>query len=306
MALPKPIEHIKNTLEHEGISLVKAIKPTLLFIVKDFTDMNILGLAMQMAFIFLLVLLPVLYFTIYLFQGNAFSAYSTYLINFLGRILPKVPYNYLLYFLKNAHFNIIGSTPLMAVVFFIGLFTGATNIMSVIDTLYEQPKRYTWTSHLITAVEIIIIAGIIVFIMFSSQMFANAFFLGLLKDFQNPLVSSMLIQAITHLISLTAETILFAFVFSTAATVKTRFRDALPGAIFTTLSINIVFRIFIYMSNSSDKYILLFGPLGALLMLLFSIDLMCLFIILGIRLNVYIWLARERKIMDVIKSKVLK
>ncbi len=306
MNQPKPIDHLKNTFEHEDITLSKALKIIPPFIVKDFIDMNVLGLAMQMAFIFLLVLLPVLYFTIYLFQGNVFSAYGTYLINFLGRILPKVPYNFILYFLKNAHFNIIGSTPLMAVAFFIGLFTGATNIMSVIDTLYEQPKRYTWTSHLITAVKIIIIAGIIVFIMFSSQMFANAFFLGLLKDFQNPLVSSMLVQAITHLISLTSEIILFAFVFSTAATVKTRFSDALPGAIFTTLSINIVFRVFVYMSNTSDKYILLFGPLGALLMLLFSIDLMCLFIILGIRLNVYIWLVKEGKMMDMIKSKVLK
>ena len=304
MNQPKPIDHLKNTLAHEDITLSKAFKIIPPFIVKDFIDINVLGLAMQMAFIFLLVLLPVLYFTIYLFQGNIFSAYGAYLLNFLGRILPKVPYNFILYFLKNAHFNIIGSTPLMAVIFLIGLFTAATNIMSVIDTLYEQPKFHSWTSYLKTAIEIIIVGGIIIFLMFSSQMYANAFFLGLLKDFQNPLVSSMLIQAITHLISLTAEIILFAFVFSTAATVKTRFRDALPGAIFTTLSINIVFRVFIYMSNSSDKYILLFGPLGALLMLLFSIDLICLFIILGIRLNVYIWLAKEGKIFDMIKSKI--
>ncbi|MBQ3334861.1 MAG: YihY/virulence factor BrkB family protein [Eubacteriaceae bacterium] len=304
MARPKAIERIRNFLKHEEITPGKIIKNTPLFVMQDFTDMNMLGLAMQMSFIFLLVLLPVLYFTIYLFQGNIFSAYAAQLINFLGRILPKVPYNFLLYFLKNARFNMVGSTPLMILVFIVSMFIAASNIMSVVNTLYEMPKRRTWTSHLITAVEIIVITGIIIFIMFSSQMFANAFFLGLLKGFQNPLASSIIVQAFTHLITLTAEIILFTFVFTIAPTVKTHFMYALPGAIFTTLSTNIVFRIFITMSNSSDKYILVFGPLGALLMLMFSIDLICLFIIIGIRINVYIQLAKDGKIIDMIKSKL--
>ena len=93
-----------------------------------------------------------------------------------------------------------------------------------------------------------------------------------------------------------ASMFIFSLIYVAAPARPLKFCEGLPGALFSTLGLNIAFRVFTWFINHSNKYSTLYGNLGGLFALLVGFYFICVIINLGGKINLYWSLFKNNKI----------
>lgn len=122
-------------------------------------------------------------------------------------------------------------------------------------------------------------------------------------------IGAVILRSVVSIHTITPSSVFFAVIFSWLASMfifsliyvaaparPLKFCEGLPGALFSTLGLNIAFRVFTWFINHSTKYSTLYGNLGGLFALLVGFYFICVIINLGVKINLYWSLFKNNKI----------
>lgn len=256
------------------------------FLMEDFEETDFSGICTQMSFYLLLAFFPLLLFLIS-FIGNFIKPFETYLYEILKVFLPNLSYDYVTTLLDTMTSEISNSNFIMILISFFFSTLAARAVMIGINQTYGRKETrnlvqiwlYSFLFTILFALAILIIATAYIF---SADLGAVILKQIGLYTYYYPLLSLFAV-----IFSWVVSTFIFNMIYVMAPAHRLKFRDALPGALFATMGLNIAFRIFTLFINHSSKYTALYGSLGGLFALMVAIYFICVILNLGGKINLY-------------------
>ncbi|MBU4439409.1 MAG: YihY/virulence factor BrkB family protein [Acetobacterium sp.] len=256
------------------------------FLMEDFEETDFSGICTQMSFYLLLAFFPLLLFLIS-FIGNFIKPFETYLYDILKVFLPNLSYDYVTTLLDTMTSQIANSNVSLILISFFFSTLAARAVMIGINQTYGRKETrnlmqiwlYSFLFTILFALAILIIAAAYIF---SADLGAVILKQIGLYTYYYPLLSLFAV-----IFSWLVSTFIFNMIYVMAPAHRLKFKDALPGALFATMGLNIAFRIFTLFINHSSKYTALYGSLGGLFALMVAIYFICVILNLGGKINLY-------------------
>lgn len=278
---------------------LKKEKPKFSKVIKNlftrFAEHDIFALAGQLAYNILLSLFPLIIFIMTLVGFSSISREEV--LSDMQNVLPVEIFKYM----KNIIIEIVGTQQagLLSLSFIFTLVAASGGFSAVIKGLnkayFEKEKRgfikltllalmFTLTFAIIT----IIAAFLLVFGEFNGKLLAKV--LGLDTSFQ------LWWNILRYIAAIVLMFLGFMILYRFAPSRRLSFRSVLPGAIFTTAAWNIISVAFSYYVNNFANFSLVYGSIGAVIMLLTWLLIISVLILLGGELNAVMLLGCDNKI----------
>ncbi|MEG2897494.1 MAG: YihY/virulence factor BrkB family protein [Eubacterium sp.] len=259
------------------------------FVIKDVERTDFWGICAQMSFYLLMAFFPLIIFLIN-FIGRFILKFKEYLFDVLKTFLPNLSYNYvvnliniLIQDLDNNNYVLLAITFFFATLAARAIMTGMNQNYGNIEN--RSPLKILLLSFLFTFLFAIVLILIII-----TYLFSEAISLQVLNNFGIDHVTLNIMNIFTFIFTLIISAFLFNCIYILAPNKRLPFKQGFPGAIFATIGLNIVFRIFLIFINNSPKYTILYGNLGGLFALLVGIYFICVILNLGGKINVYFFI----------------
>jgi len=255
-------------------------------LMEDFEKTDFQGICSQMAFYLLMAFFPLLIFLIS-FVGKFVNEFATYLDQILLAFLPDLSYAYVSDLLASLTSQISDSNYFLILISFFFATLAVRAIMTGLNQTYGSAETrshlkiwiLSFLFTLLFALAIVLIAVAYVFSLDIGKFIFQIF--GISSD--NYPSWRLFALAVSWLLS----TLFFNLVYIMAPAKPLKFSEGLPGAIFTTLGLNVAFRIFTWIINNSGTYSTLYGNLGGLFALLVGLYFICVILNLGGKINLY-------------------
>ncbi|HEY5537206.1 MAG TPA: YihY/virulence factor BrkB family protein [Acetobacterium sp.] len=255
-------------------------------LMEDFEKTDFQGICSQMAFYLLMAFFPLLIFLIS-FVGKFVNEFATYLDQILLAFLPDLSYAYVSDLLASLTSQISDSNYFLILISFFFATLAVRAIMTGLNQTYGSAETrshlkiwiLSFLFTLLFALAIVLIAVAYVFSLDIGKFIFQIF--GISSD--NYPSWQLFALAVSWLLS----TLFFNLVYIMAPAKPLKFSEGLPGAIFTTLGLNVAFRIFTWIINNSGTYSTLYGNLGGLFALLVGLYFICVILNLGGKINLY-------------------
>lgn len=270
----------QNGLISKAITLVKQVMNSC-----KATDIS--GVSAQMAFIILLALLPTLLF-ILLICSEFISGFDNLFLNIISFLMPKEGYDYIvteinsvLKYVSKLRYLIIVSSALM------GTLSAHTIITGLNKTYGFKPyasKKWEWFKSFLMLLTLCLFLAASV-----SGLVWTGFIVQHLAQSGIPLASDQIILFIAMGLSVILAMFLIllgGYVFAPQRRIK--IRDAFPGALFALLGILVVFQIYVSILNRSANYLIVYGSLSGLFVMLTALYFLSLMINIGAKINVFL------------------
>lgn len=268
-----------------GLTGGQRFKSLIFMFMDSFIATDFEGICTQMAFFLMCATLPTVYFII-LAVGSFFQNFDTYFLSLLRHYIPTLTIEYLRekisllmeYGFENKVF--IGVLSLV-------LCTMAAHcILTGINQSYGF-ARYTsniktWVKSLeLVAGGIVILTLLMNFFMIAES--AREWLRANVGGFLSNTLSWSLFSRICSMVMLF---VLILSLYVHAPQKRLTVRDALPGTVFSLLTINILFRIYLYFLNISARFLIVYGSLSSLFVLLAALFFLSTLLNLGAKINV--------------------
>lgn len=278
---------------------LKKEKPKFSTVIKNlftrFAEHDIFALAGQLAYNILLSLFPLIIFIMTLVGFSSINREEV--LSDMQNVLPVEIFKYM----KNIIIEIVGTQQagLLSLSFIFTLIAASGGFSAVIKGLnkayFEKEKRgfikltllalmFTLTFAIIT----IIAAFLLVFGEFNGKLLAKV--LGLDTSFQ------LWWNILRYIAAIVLMFLGFMILYRFAPSRRLSFRSVLPGAIFTTAAWNIISVAFSYYVNNFANFSLVYGSIGAVIMLLTWLLIISVLILLGGELNAVMLLGCDNKV----------
>lgn len=263
-------------------SFIKRILALVQEVMDSFKATDLFGVSAQMAFIILLAFLPTLLFIIYIcdqFVPN----FDHIFLGILMAMLPKESSSYISselgtlfdYINKLQVPIILGST-------FMGTLSAHT-ILTGLNQTYGlktySSKKWEWTKSFIILIGLVLLLSALTLLSLRAGLIASQ----ILKNTAD----------VNHLNSIFWGVGIFSGVFIILLLLYTftperriKLIDALPGTIFAVLGILVVFEIYVQILNRSANYLLVYGSMSGLFILLTALYFLSMIVNLGAKVNV--------------------
>lgn len=280
---------------------LKKEKPKFSKVIKNlfirFTEHDIFALAGQLAYNILLSLFPLIIFIMTLVGYSSISREEV--LSDMQNVLPVEIFKYM----NRIIIEIVGTQQagLLSLSFIFTIIAASGGFSAVIKGLnkayFEKEKRgfikltllaliFTLTFAIIT----IIAAFLLVFGEFNGKLLAKV--LGLDATFQ------LWWNILRYIAAIALMFLGFMILYKFAPSRKLSYRSVLPGAIFTTAAWNIISVAFSYYVNNFANFSLVYGSIGAVIMLLTWLLIISVLILIGGELNAVLLLGCDNKIVE--------
>lgn len=275
----------KPGLFKKGVGLAKEIMSSI-----KATDLP--GVSAQMAFIMLLAFLPTLLF-ILLICSSFVPNFDQLFLGIITQMLPKLSSEYILSqintflnYLSSASFIIVGASALLGTL-------GAHTILVGLNETYGlegySSKKWEWTKSFLLLMALVVLLSVLTLISLRAGIIASKVLTGVASDDT---------RVADFFISLGAFSSIFLIllgVYTYTPEKRIKFIDALPGTIFAILGIFIVFEIYVQILNRSMNYLIVYGSLSGLFVLLTALYFLSMIINVGAKVNVIFAKKRDNK-----------
>ena len=256
------------------------------YIIEDLRNTDFFGVCYQMAFYLLLSFFPLILFLIN-FVSKIIVHFEQYLFDFLKIYLPKLSYQYVTDLILFLEENIHNNNYFLLFLTFILASMAARAIMIGINQNYNCKEERNLLKVWLYAFIITLFLGIAMILIASIYILLSNSSIYILEFFKLEKLSVLFTRLFPFCFAIVFNILLFTSIYTLAPTKKVKFKDNLPGSIFATFAILIVLKIFIAFINHSKKYTMIYGSLGGLFALLFTIYFICIIVNAGCKLNVY-------------------
>lgn len=264
------------------------------FAIDDVYATDFFGICLQMAFYFLLAFFPMMMFLIGSI-GGFLSEFKVYFFAFLKSLLPVLSYNYVVDLFVQLQHSSSNLAAMLVITFFFASMA-ARAIMVGINQNYGNPETRSTLHIWLLAFLFTILFAVVLVLITAIYFVMDSMTASLLERTGLVAFNVPITQGMAVIFSLVASPFILDFIYILAPVERLPYRQGLPGAIFTTLGINIVVRIFTFFVNHSSKYTLLYGNLGGLFALLISIYFICVILNIGTKINLYLRLLKQKKL----------
>jgi membrane protein len=264
---------------------LKIIKLALL-IKDDFEKTDFPGICTQMSFYLLMAFFPLLIFLIS-FVGNVVSQFETYLYDILKTFLPNLSYDYVVDLLNSLISEHSNNRYLLLMLSFFFATLAARAIMIGLNQTYGQNETRSHLKIWFLSFVFTLLFAFSILMIVSAYIFTADLGKFIFQFFNYSSHTYGIWSFFATLFSWLISTLIFNMIYVIAPAQHLKFIDGFPGAIFSTLGLNIAFRIFALFINNSTKYTTLYGNLGGLFALLVGIYFICVVLNLGGKINIY-------------------
>lgn len=250
-------------------------------------ETDLLGVSTQMAFIIVFALLPTLLFII-LICSNIIPNFEEVFLSFIQLLLPKAGYDYitfeidqLLSYLNRIEYFLIALSAIIGTV-------SSHTILSGINMSYGfrryTSKKWAWIKSfiLLIVLTVVLIIFTILFLYsvdITKEVIANA---------NAGIDADNLSTTILYIFSILGGFVVLLGVYIFTPQRRISFKEAYPGAIFSIIGIVFLFRIYVYILNRTENYLIIYGSLSGLFILLTAFYFLCFIINMGAKINVFI------------------
>lgn len=233
-----------------------------------------------LAYNFVLAIIPT--FTIIILIASVFSISSDSVISFINNIIPNYIGNILTNIISSKNYSL--SIGLLNIVTLYASSKGMYAVIESSNNLYKIKDRNITKDRLKSILILLIIIYSIIFLIIIPVLGGKL--LSLLEKYN--IITDSIIY-IYHIfkwpITLLIIFISVILIYRIAPSVKLKFKDVLPGAVFTTIMWSIFTYIFSYYLTYFAKYDALYGGLSSITVLLIWIYFLSYILILGIIIN---------------------
>ncbi|GAA0733935.1 YihY/virulence factor BrkB family protein [Clostridium oceanicum] len=263
-------------------------------LVQRFLDDEVLALSSQLAYSLIISVFPFLIFLITLVGFLPIKADDLYLG--LREILPKETY-LLIY---STVTDIINSqnSDILSLSIFITIWAATAGFRAVIRGLnkaYDIEENRSFIKvqimTLISTIALAIILIMTIFLLVFGRVIGKTVVakLGLAYEFNN------IWNIIRYVIMVSIAILIFALVYYYTPSIRLRWRDVLPGALFSTVAWIVVSLGFSFYVDNFNNYSRLYGSIGAVIVFLVWLYLTSIIIITGGEINAMRAFKREGK-----------
>ncbi|PRR86810.1 YihY/virulence factor BrkB family protein [Clostridium luticellarii] len=262
----------------------------------SFMEDDVLALSSQLAYSLIFSFFPFLIFIINLVGYSDIS--NSDILAVLGYILPKN----VLELVKNTAFRseITKNTQLIYLSLIFAIWASSGGFHAVIKGLNKAYNRHEHRSIFkIYGVSMLCTLGIMTIIVFTilflvfGEMIGSliASNLGFSREF------NLVWDIFRYVIIFVSTVFIFSAVYIYAPSVKLVWKEVIPGAVFSTISIVIVSMIFAFYVNNFVNYSIIYGSIGAAIALLTWLFILSVIVILGGEVNAVLF-KHEKKQTD--------
>ena len=251
----------------------------IIFMAEDMDRTDFWGICAQMSFYIIMAFFPLIIFLIN-FVGRFIVQFKDYLFDILKEYLPQLSYDYVRTLIDTLTKNLADNNYIFATL-------AARAIMTGMNQNYGNHESRSHLKIWLLSFLFTILFAISIILIISAYVFSEAISEYILVRLGIDQFNIILMNIFTFIFSLVTSIFLFTCVYVLAPDRHLKFIQGLPGAVFSTLGINIAFRIFLMFMNHSTKYTLLYGNFGGLFALLVGIYFVCVILNLGGKINVF-------------------
>ena len=272
----------------------KKILSIVKILMDDLETSDFFGVCHQMAFYLLMSFFPMIIFLVK-FLGEYIKEFESYLLEYLEIFLPEVSYDYVVTFLANLNLGEGNFFQYLIYTIIFSSLAARAIMVGVSQSANQEETRSTlkiWLYSFLSTFLFAIVVGFLV-----TQYFFFTDLSAEILEYFNLGNKEQFLQIFTSCFSFLSTFLIFDLIYAIAPAQNRSFFQALPGALFTGMGIHLAFRIFIFLTNHSEKYARLYGNLNGLFALLVSIYTLSLIINLGGKINQYyeMYLNKELK-----------
>ncbi len=258
----------------------------IIFMVEDMDRTDFWGICAQMSFYIIMAFFPLIIFLIN-FVGRFIVQFKDYLFDILKEYLPQLSYDYVRTLIDTLTRNLADNNYILVLFTFFFATLAARAIMTGMNQNYGNRESRSHLKIWLLSFLFTVLFAISIILIISAYVFSEAISEYILVRLGIDQFNIILMNIFTLVFSLVTSIFLFTCVYVLAPDRHLRFVQGLPGAVFSTLGINIAFRIFLKFMNHSTKYTLLYGNFGGLFALLVGIYFVCVILNLGGKINVF-------------------
>lgn len=239
--------------------------------------------AAQVAYYFLLSLFPFI-FLLTKFAA-LFSISSDTILNVIYYLFPAPTYN-LIYsnlYTLTAYSNTVAT----GLYILLALWSSSMLINSLKTILSEPYERFSVTTNVIIRRSLSILLTILLMFIVVSAVFTSLFANVLFEIIAKRLNIAVVTRSLSFIFSFVIGIVVFVLIYMFIPEKPTKFADALPGTMFTTLCVSTSSSFFSYYVNHIADYSKLYGALGSIIMLVIWLYILSFIIIVGGQINIF-------------------
>ncbi len=248
-------------------------------------ETDLFGVCAQMAFTLLFALLPTLLFII-LLCSHFIPGFESLFYSLIQLLVPHESFdyitneiNYFLSYLNKVRWVLFGLSAVM------GTISAHTFLVGINQTygfnVYNS-KKWEWSKSFIVLLVFALFLGTITSIFIYVCRIAE-YALQTNTTIQNLIVD----QTFFYILLIVGIVIVLLAFYMFTPKKRVTIKEALPGTIFSTIGILIVFRIYVLILNRSSNYLIVYGSLSGLFVLLTAFYFVCIILNLGAKINVF-------------------
>jgi len=270
-----------------------------------FMDDALMDLSAQLAFYLLLSLFPFLLFLLNLLGFTSISV-SDLTLN-LSRLIP----NQAGAFLESVVREIAGarSTAVLSLSAVIAIWSASRGIGAIsrgLNKAYDQTEtRPFWKvagiSILFTLGMAVMVLSTLFFLIFGYVVTENVF-----SFLDGEKVYALLWSVLRFAVPIAIMGLVFTLIYIVMPNHRIRFKEALPGAIFTTLGWVVTSMLFSFYVNNFAGYTRIYGSIGGIIILLVWLQISSVIILLGGEINAVLNYFRSGKKLDKYENYKIK
>lgn len=269
-------------IKNSSTGFIKKIISLVMEVLDSFKATDLFGVSAQMAFIILLAFLPTLLFIIYICSLIVPNFHEI----FLGVLIPMLPRESSTYISQQLGtlFDYINrlQVPIVLVSTLMGTLSAHT-ILTGLNQSYGlnvySSKKWEWTKSFVILIGLIIILSVLTLVCVRAGIIANRVLAGSTDTGQ---VDSIFLGI--GIVAGLFVILLAAYTFTPERRIKVI--DALPGTVFAVLAILVVFEIYVQILNRSANYLLVYGSMSGLFILLTALYFLSMIVNIGAKVNV--------------------
>lgn len=251
---------------------------------KRFKKHEVTALGAQLTYYLLLSFFPFLIFLITIVSYTPIT-HEDILIN-LSTMLPNQTYNMVISIIEEILES--RSTSLLSIGMIATLWTASNGIKAIIrgvNKAYNEREKRSFIKTRIISMAFTIALVIAILFAFIAIIFGKLLGEKVLSILKFPIIFNTLWGILRFVIPLAGLILIFALIYKYTPTCKVKFKEALPGAIFSSLGWLITSSGFSYYVNNFNNFTKTYGSIGGIIVLLIWLYISSIIVLIGGEIN---------------------